>query len=88
MKKLMFATALVASAAAFATNGTALNAISFEGYTAETGVGSGAGDIPEGGGATGTAYFWFDGDADASLVKEFATGDAGAATGVTRPYFF
>ena len=89
MKKLMFATALVASAAAFATNGTALNAISFEGYTADTGVGSGAGDIPEGGGATGTAYFWYEGEAngDGSLVKAFGSGDV-LAPAITRPYYF
>ncbi len=87
MKKLMFATALAASAAAFATNGTALNAISFEGYEANTGVGSGAGDIPEAGGATGTAYFYYDGDTDGSLVKAFG-GENVAAPSITRPYFF
>ncbi len=89
MKKLLFATALVASAAAFATNGTALNAISFEGHTADTGVGSGSGDIPEVGGATGTPYFWYEGEAngDGSLVKAFGSGDV-LAPAITRPYFF
>ena len=85
MKKLLFATALVASAAAFADG--PLNAISFEGYTVETGVGSGSGDIPEAGGATGTAYFYYDGDADGSLVKAFGSGDV-LAPAITRPLFF
>ena len=84
MKKLMFATALVASAAAFADP---INALSFEGYTADTGVGSGVGDVPETGNATGNAYFWFDGEADASLVKTYGN-DNLLAPAITRPLWF
>ena len=86
MKKLMFATALVASAAAFATNPTAINATSFEGYTADaTVVGTGGGDKGE----TGVAnYFYYDGESDSSLVKAFGVGENLATPNITRPYYY
>ena len=84
MKKLMFATALVASAAAFADGPTALNATSFEGYNSVDGSFlSDKGDVGEGGGAK---YFYYDGDSDASLVKAFG-GDNLAVPGITRPLY-
>ncbi len=89
MKKLMFATALVASAAAFADGPTALNAISFEGYAADATFVNGAAEKEEGGGdKTPGPFFYFDGDGDASSVKTFATGDAGAMNAPTRPFYF
>ncbi|MBP5232285.1 MAG: hypothetical protein J6333_02650, partial [Planctomycetes bacterium] len=82
MKKLMFATALVASAAAFADP---LNANSFEGYNVDDRVGNTA-DV---GGATSGMYFYFDGDQDGSLVKAFGSGEGQiAAPGITRPLYF
>ncbi len=89
MKKLLFATALVASAAAFADGPTALNAISFESYSADATFANGAAEKGEDGNdKTPGPFFYYDGDADGSSVKTFATGDAGAATGVTRPFYF
>ena len=83
MKKLMFATVLVASAAAFADP---LNAISFEGYTADNGTKVGnAADV---GGATAGMYFYYQGDEDGSTVKAFGVGDNLAAPSITRPAFF
>ena len=90
MKKLMFATALVASAAAFAdVSPTALNAISFEGYSADATFANGDTEKDESGNdktSTGP-FFYFDGEGDASSVKLFTTGDAGAAN-CPRPYYF
>ncbi len=83
MKKLMFATALVASAAAFADP---INAISFEGYSADATVGNTA-DTPDTSGGDNGMYFYFDGDQDGSLVKAFGSGDV-AAPSITRPLFF
>ena len=84
MKKLMFATALVASVAAFAEG--PINATSFEGYTANGAVVSaGGGDVGESGG-TGN-YFYYEGDTDGSLVKTFG-GDNLALPGITRPLYF
>ena len=88
MKKRLFATALVASAAAFA-DPTALNAISFEGYSADATFANGAAEKGEDGNdKTPGPFFYYEGDADGSSVKTFASGDAGAATGVTRPFYF
>ena len=83
MKKLMFATALVASAAAFAAP---INAISFEGYSADATVGNTA-DTPDTSGGDNGMYFYFDGEGDGSLVKAFGSGDV-AAPSITRPLFF
>ena len=88
MKKLLFATALVASAAAFADAPTAINAISFEGYTATATFANGAAELDEGGNAkTGFGFFYYQGDQDGSSVKAFG-GENAAAPSITRPYFF
>ena len=78
MKKLMFATALVASAAAFADP---LNAISFEGYSADATFTNGTAEKNEDQSIKSEAsygYFFFDGDADGSSVKAFGSGDVAA----------
>ena len=85
MKKLMFATALVASAAAFADAPTAINATSFEGYQANAAiVGNGGGDTGESG--ANANYFYYAGDTDGSLVKAFG-GENLTAPG-TRTAFY
>ncbi len=85
MKKLMFATALVASAAAFADP---LNAISFEGYDADDTFTNGDAEKNEAGNSmTGNPYFYFQGDADGSSVKAFGSGDV-ATPRITRPLYF
>ena len=83
MKKLMFATALVASAAAFANP---LNAISFEGYSADSPIFVNGAEKTEAGDQADHNFFYFDGtENDGSLVKTFAGGDAGALPqGLTR----
>ena len=87
MKKLMFATALVASAAAFADG--PLNAISFEGYSANDTFANGAAEQAEGGGDKGAGpYFYYQGDSDGSSVKEFGGDNAAAPNNITRPLFF
>lgn len=64
MKKLMFATALVASVAAFADAApTAINAVGFEGYNLGEKFGNGKGETNEEG--TGN-FFYFEGDAGVS----------------------
>ena len=84
MKKLMFATALVASAAAFADAPTAINATSFEGYSAGAIIANG-GDVVESG--AGGSYFCFTGgDADGSLVKAFG-GENLTAPGTRTAYY-
>ena len=89
MKKLLFATALVASAAAFADGEpTALNAISFEGYTAGATFANGAAEKGEDSNDKGAGpYFYYDGDGDGSSVKAFG-GENAAAPSITRPYYF
>ena len=88
MKKLMFATALVASAAAFADGPTALNAISFEGYTAGYTFTNGTAENDESGNAqSGNGYFYYQGDQDGSSVKAFG-GENVAAPSITRPAYF
>ena len=86
MRKLMLATALVASAAAFADP---INAISFEGYTADTGVTVGnKGDTPDAQTGSNAAYFCYtDGDQDGSTVKAYG-GENLAAPGIVRPTYF
>ena len=63
MKKLMFATALVASVAAFDDAPTAINAVGFEGYNLGETFGNGKGETNEAG--TGN-FFCFTGDAGVS----------------------
>ena len=91
MKKLMFATALAASAAAFADP---INAISFEGDTEDASVlglnGASRTDTAETGGATPGMYFWYDGEGDSSTVKAYGGQDTLPLPGGTtpRPLFF
>ena len=86
MKKLMFATALVASAAAFADP---LNAISFEGYTAGFQFTNGQAEKDEVGTDKQTGpYFLYFGDQDGSLVKEFGVDDNATAPNIGRPTYF
>ncbi|MBR0504753.1 MAG: hypothetical protein IJJ84_05045, partial [Kiritimatiellae bacterium] len=89
MKKLLLATALVASAAAFADAPTALNAISFEGYAAGNGLGANGVAEPNEDGQSdkGAAYFCYDGEQDGSTVKAFG-GENAAAPSITRPLYF
>ena len=90
MRKLMFATALVASAAAFADG--PLNAISFEGYSADATFTNGTAEKDEEGVIKSEAsygYFFFEGDADASSVKAFGNGEGQvAAPQIRRPLCF
>ena len=87
MKKLMFATALMASAAAFAAGQAGpLNAISFEGYNAGAQVGNAA-DVPDASGGDNGTYFYFAGDQDGSTVKAYG-GENLAAPSITRPLYF
>ena len=86
MKKLLFATALVASAAAFADG--PINAISFEGYTAGFQFTNGQAEKDEGGtDKQNGPYFLYFGDQDGSSVKAFG-GDNAAAPNITRPLAF
>ena len=86
MKKLLFATALVASAAAFADG--PISAISFEGYTAgDTFANGGAEKGEDGNDKQAGPYFLYFGDQDGSSVKEFG-GDNAAAPNITRPLAF
>ena len=88
MKKLLFATALVASVAAFADAPTALNAISFEGYTAGATFANGATEKGEDGNNKSVGpYFYYDGEQDGSSVKAFG-GENAAAPSITRPFYF
>jgi len=84
MKKLMFATALVASAAAFADAPTAINATSFEGYSAGAIIAN-TGDVGESG-ANGNYFCFTGGDADGSLVKAY--GGENLTAPVTRTAFY
>ena len=89
MKKLMFATALVASAAAFADP---INAISFEGYQAGFQFTNGQAEKKEspagnGGDKSFGPYFLYFGDQDGSSVKAFG-GDNPSAPAITRPLAF
>ena len=90
MKKLLFATALVASAAAFADG--PLNAISFEGYSADATFTNGTAEKDEEGVIKSEAtygYFFFEGDTDGSSVKAFGSGEGQVAEpGITRPLYF
>ena len=84
MKKLMFATALVASAAAFADAPTAINATSFEGYSAGPVIAD-KGDVVESG-ATGGYFCFTGGDSDGSLVKTFGGDNLTAPS--ARAYYY
>ncbi len=88
MKKLLFATALLASAAAFADGTDPLNAISFEGYTAGGTLANGAAEVGEDGNDKSVGpFFYYDGDQDGSSVKAFG-GENAATPSITRPAFF
>ena len=85
MKKLLFATALVASAAAFADP---ISAISFEGYTAGFQFTNGQAEKDETGTDKQTGpYFLYFGEDDGSSVKAFG-GENAAAPNITRPLAF
>ncbi|MBQ4199577.1 MAG: hypothetical protein II649_06815, partial [Kiritimatiellae bacterium] len=86
MRKLMFATALVASVAAFADPITAIN---FEGYTVETGTGtkvSNKHDTTDAGN-DGDPRFVYDGTADDSTVKYYGQADTLAAPANRTAWF-
>ena len=83
MRKLMFATALVASVAAFADPITAIN---FEGYTAETKVGNNY-DTPDVVGGVTIPRFVYDGTADDSTVKTYGQADTLAAPAIRTAWF-
>jgi len=85
MKKLLFATAFVASAAAFADP---ISAISFEGYTAGFQFTNGQAEKDETGTDKQTGpYFLYFGEDDGSSVKAFG-GENAAAPNITRPLAF
>ena len=83
MKKLMFATALVASVAAFADAPTAINAVGFEGYNLGETFGNGKGETNEAG--TGN-FFYFEGDAGVSNNSSVVTNESPSTT--KRTAFF
>ena len=92
MKKLMCATAILASFAAigaFPSAETQPNAISFEGYTSATALQlvNGVNEYDEDGTQELFPYFFFEGDTDASTVKTFG-GDNLAAPTIQRPFLF
>ena len=89
MKKLMCAMVFAASCAVFGAGASAPNAISFEGYTSATTLQlvNGVNEYNEDGTQESCPYFFFDGTADASIVKTFG-GDNLAAPAITRPSFF
>ena len=92
MKKLMCATAILASFAAigaFPSAETQPNAISFEGYTSATALQlvNGVNEYDEDGTQELFSYFFFEGDTDASTVKTFG-GDNLAAPTIQRPFLF
>ena len=88
MRKLMFATALVASAAAFADP---INAISFENADYDTLQWAtnfnGAADKPDPGRSDSGTYFLFDGDSNSSIVTNTQVGSGNSFTGKTTAYF-
>ena len=71
MKKLMCATALLASFAALGAGLAGSNAISFEGYTSATALQlvNGVNEYDEDGSEEPFPYFFFEGDTDASKKK-------------------
>ncbi len=86
MKKLMFATALVASAAAFADP---INAIGFEGYAVGATFTNGQAEKGEDGQDKQTGpYFLFVGDQDGSSVKAFGGDKAAAPNNIGLPTYF
>ena len=89
MKKLLCATVFTASCAVFGAGASAPNAISFEGYTSATTLQlvNGVNEYDEDGTQESFPYFFFEGAADASIVKTFG-GDNLAAPAITRPSFF
>ena len=89
MKKLLCAMVLSASCAVFGASASAPNAISFEGYTSATTLQlvNGVNEYDEDGTQESFPYFFFEGTADASIVKTFG-GDNLAAPAIARPSFF
>ena len=89
MKKLLCATVFTASCSVFGAGASAPNAISFEGYTAATTLQlvNGVNEYDEDGTQESFPYFFFEGAADASIVKTFG-GDNLAAPAIARPFFF
>lgn len=84
MRKLMFATALVASVAAFADPITAIN---FEGYTVGSTVGNFETDTPDVVGGDTTPRFVYDGTADDSTVKAYGQEGTLAAPAIRTAWF-
>ncbi|MBQ6339219.1 MAG: hypothetical protein IJI36_08750, partial [Kiritimatiellae bacterium] len=89
MKKLMCATALLASFAALGAFISESNAISFEGYTSSTALQlvNGVNEYDEDGTQKSAPYFFYAGETDASTVKTFG-GDNLAAPTILRPAVF
>ena len=86
MKKLLFATALVATAAAFADG--PISAISFEGYTAGFQFTNGQAEKDENGEDNpDSPFFLYFGDQDGSSVKAFG-GENAVAPAIRRPLAF
>ena len=90
MKKLLFATVLVASVAAFAEG--PINAISFEGYAAGDTFSNGGAEKEESpagnGAATISPFFFYDGEQDGSSVKAFGGENASAPNISPRSSYF
>lgn len=91
MKKLMFATALVASVAAFADAPTAINAVGFEGYalgytpqTGETEKNEDGTDKTE----AGYGYFYFDGGEGGASNSSVVTNETPSTTATKRTAYF
>lgn len=91
MKKLMFATALVASVAAFADAPTAINAVGFEGYalgytpqTGETEKNEDETDKTE----AGYGYFYFDGGEGGASNSSVVTNETPSTTETKRTAYF
>ena len=89
MKTFLSAAVLAAAGAAFGAGASAPNAISFEGYTSATTLQlvNGVNEYDEDGTQESCPYFFFEGTADASIVKTFG-GDNLAAPAIARPSFF
>ena len=89
MKTFLSAAVFAAAGAVFGASASAPNAISFEGYTSATTLQlvNGVNEYDEDGTQESFPYFFFEGAADASIVKTFG-GDNLAAPAITRPSFF
>ena len=89
MKTFLSAAVFAAAGAVFGAGASAPNAISFEGYTSATTLQlvNGVNEYDEDGTQESFPYFFFEGAADASIVKTFG-GDNLAAPTIARPSFF